>query len=360
MRRMILFFSSYWLLFMFNDAPLRGADEAHSDAAKPSAAAEGSSAGNWSIAVHGGAGGDSESWDEEKRAARLAGLERALTTGKEMLANGASALETVERVIRIFEDDSHFNAGRGAVLTTTGHAELDASIMDGRTGRCGAVGGVTVARNPITLARLVMTETPHVLLVGPGADQFASQQAAADRIELVTPNYFLSRYETRRNTEVAPGSAPLRSTEDDEPHFGTVGCVARDADGNLAAGTSTGGTTDKLPGRIGDSPIVGAGTYAANKWCAVSGTGIGEEYIRNAVAYDIAAQMRYAGRTLDDAVNRVMQETLQPGVGGLIAVDNRGRIVMQHNTPGMSCGAANSEGRFDVQLTLQFGASDSQ
>lgn len=360
MHRIVLFLPSFWFCFMSTELPLRGADEARPSPDKQPAATEQAPTLKWALAVHGGAGGDSETWSQEKRAARLAGLERALRAGKDMLAGGASALETVEQVIRIFEDDSHFNAGRGAVLTTTGHAELDASIMDGRTARCGAVGGVTTARNPITLARLVMSETPHVLLVGPGADQFAAQQAAAGRIELVAPDYFLSRLEKRRNEEVAPGSSPLTSAEVDETHFGTVGCVVRDAHGNLAAGTSTGGTTKKLPGRLGDSPIVGAGTYAANQWCAVSGTGVGEEYIRNAVAYDIAAQMRYAGRTLDDAVTRVMQETLQPGVGGLIAVDRDGRIVMQHNTPGMSCGAADSDGRFDVQLTLKADASDPQ
>lgn len=360
MRRLALFLSSYWLFFMFSEMPLRGADEARTNAQTQKPTTESAQPGTWAIAIHGGAGGDPESWNDEKRAARMAGLERALTAGKELLESGATALDTVEQVIRIFEDDSHFNAGRGAVLTTAGHAELDASIMDGQTAECGAVGGVTNARNPITLARLVMTETPHVLLVGPGADQFANEQAEAGRIELVTPDYFLSRFNMQRNEEVAPGSLPPLTTDDDEPHFGTVGCVIRDAHGNLAAGTSTGGTKKKLPGRIGDSPIIGAGTYAANDWCAVSGTGVGEEYIRNSVAYDIAAQMRYAGRTLDDAVTRVMQERLKPGIGGLIAVDKEGRIVMQHNTPGMSCGAADSEGRFDVQLTLEPIDSDSQ
>jgi beta-aspartyl-peptidase (threonine type) len=313
--------------------------------AKPQA----ETAGSWALAIHGGAGSDPASWPAGKRAARQAGLRQALQRGKTLLQQGASAVETVEAVIRVFEDDAHFNAGRGAVLTTAGEAELDAAIMDGRTAACGAVGGVTTARNPISLARLVMTETPHVLLVGPGADQFAKQQAAAGQLELVTLDYFLSHRQQHHNQEVTPVS-PAPPKQDDEPHFGTVGCVVRDAAGHLAAGTSTGGTRDQLPGRIGDSPIVGAGTYAADDCCAVSGTGVGEEYIRHAVAYDIAAQIRYAARPLAAAVEEIMLRRLQPGVGGVIAIDRDGTIVMQHNTPGMSCGAADSEGRFEIEL----------
>jgi len=309
--------------------------------------------GHWSIALHGGAGRDPATWDEDKRNGRLAGLDAALKAGVEGLEKGASALDTVEHVIQVLENDSRFNAGRGAVLTTAGNAELDASIMDGATARCGAVGGVTNARNPITLARLVMTETPHVLLVGAGANEFAKQQAAQGRVELVSADYFLSRFMRQSNVDVSFESESTPTPiVDDEPHFGTVGCVVRDAQGNLAAGTSTGGTTQKLPGRLGDSPIVGAGTYAANAWCAVSGTGIGEEYIRHAVAYDIAAQMRYAERSLEEAVTRVMQVTLQPNTGGLIAIDREGTIILHHNTPGMSCGAADSRGRFEVHLSL--------
>ncbi len=252
-------------------------------------------------------------------------------------------MDTVEAVIRILEDDASFNAGRGAVLTEEGQVELDASIMDGKTHGCGAVAGVTRVKNPITLARRVMTETKHVLLVGRGADQFAEAQD----VPLVDPDYFLSRRGDSRNLDVAPGSL-----QSDQPHFGTVGCVVLDSHGNLAAGTSTGGTAKKLAGRVGDSPIVGAGTYAANDSCAVSGTGIGEEYIRNSVAYDIAAQMRYAGQPLESAVTEIMQERLKPGVGGLIAVSTSGEIVMQHNTPGMSCGAADSNGRFETHLSV--------
>jgi beta-aspartyl-peptidase (threonine type) len=260
-----------------------------------------------------------------------------------MLADGHSALDTVEAVIQVLEDDAAFNAGRGAVLTEDGRVELDASIMDGKSLACGAVASVTRVKNPIVLARRVMTETKHVLLAGAGADKFAEQQ----QVPLVDSDYFLSRH-------VSPHD-PLFDRSD-QPHFGTVGCVVLDAEGNLAAGTSTGGTSKKLPGRVGDSPIVGAGTYAANDTCAVSGTGIGEEYIRHSVAYDVAAQMRYAGRPMEDAIDEIMTKRLKPGVGGLIAVSRDGEIVMQHNTRGMSCGAADSNGRFETFLKTDIAA----
>jgi beta-aspartyl-peptidase (threonine type) len=297
----------------------------------------------WAIVIHGGAGGDPAKWDDAKIRARKKGLGHALRVGCDSLSAGDSALETVEAVIRILEDDASFNAGRGAVVTEDGRAELDASIMDGKTLGCGAVAGVTKVKNPITLARRVMTETKHVLLVGKGADEFAGEQG----VTLVGPDYFLSHRSSSHPRDFVPDS-----DQTDPPHFGTVGCVVLDSDGNLAAGTSTGGTAKKLPGRVGDSPIVGAGTYAANDTCAVSGTGIGEEYIRNCVAYDIAAQMRYAGRSLKTAATEIMQKRLKAGAGGLIAVSRRGEIVMQHNTPGMSCGAADSGGRFETHLAL--------
>lgn len=285
----------------------------------------------WVVVIHGGAG-DPTNWDDAKRNARLNGLEQALRKGAEMLAEGATAVDTVQAVVQVLEDDPAFNAGRGAVLTKDGHAELDASIMDGKTRSCGAIAGVTNVKNPIRLAKCVMTETKHVLLAGEGAEQFAADQNQ----ELVDPDYFLS--------STHPDANP------DGLYLGTVGCVVLDQHGNLAAGTSTGGTPNKLPGRIGDSPIIGAGTYAANDTCAVSGTGVGEEYIRNSVAYDVAAQMRYAGRSINDAVTQIMDQTLKPGVGGLIAVSRTGEIVMQHNTPGMSCGSADSNGRFETRL----------
>ncbi|QDT07134.1 Isoaspartyl peptidase precursor [Rubripirellula lacrimiformis] len=294
----------------------------------------------WSIAIHGGAGGGPANWDSAKKAARQEGLQRALDTGVALLQHGASAIDVVEAVIIVFENDANFNAGRGAVLTEDGTAELDASIMDGATLGCGAVAGVRTVKNPIGLARLVMTETPHVLLAGPGADEFATDQG----VDAVTPDYFLSY--SSPNDDVAP---------DTPPHFGTVGCVVLDTMGDLAAGTSTGGTSKKLPGRVGDSPIIGAGTFAANDTCAVSGTGLGEEYIRAAVAYDVVAQMRYAGRSLDEAVTEIMTRRLKPGTGGLIAVSRDGQVVMQHNTPGMNCGMADSSGRRQTSFALPDG-----
>jgi beta-aspartyl-peptidase (threonine type) len=295
----------------------------------------------WSIAIHGGAGGNPAKWDDAKRRARTEGLERALTTGRDLLSRGGESLDVVEAVIRVLEDDANFNAGRGAVVTEGGQVELDASIMDGKTAGCGAVAAVTTVKNPIALARLVMTKTKHVLLTGEGANAFA----AAQQVPLATPDYFLSRHRQSINADVTPG-------------IGTVGCVVLDSHGNLAAGTSTGGTSKKMLGRVGDSPIVGAGTFAANDACAVSCTGIGEEYIRHAVAYDIVAQMRYADRSLTTAVTKIMTERLKPGDGGLIAVSHDGQIVMQHNTPGMSCGAADSTGRFETHLELDNGGRD--
>ncbi len=296
----------------------------------------------WAIAVHGGAGGNLLKLDAEARKAKEDGLRAALDAGRTILKEGGTALEAVEAVIRIFEDDSTFNAGRGAVLTTDGHVELDASIMDGKTLACGAVACVTSVKNPITLAKRVMTETKHVLLVGKGAEEFAASQ----KIQLVDPSYFLSSH-----SAVSPVQ-PLLNVDSklQDPHYGTVGCVALDSQGNLAAGTSTGGTSKKLPGRVGDSPIIGAGTYASNDTCAVSGTGVGEEFIRHAVAYDIAAQMRYAGRSIEMAVTEVMQQRLKPDVGGLIALSKDGTIVLQHNTTTMACGGADSSGRFEVFL----------
>lgn len=328
-------------------------------------AAENKAEPKWAIVIHGGAGGDPSHWDEAKTTNRKLGLERALQTGREMLAEGQRALDVVETVIRVLEDDAAFNAGRGAVLTEEGRAELDASIMDGSTLACGAVAGVTRVKNPITLARRVMSETKHVLLAGPGADRFAEQQ----QVTLVDPDYFLSsRLRNSSSPSAIDPAADVAAEETiasetkrgEPPSIGTVGCVVLDVHGNLAAGTSTGGTSKKLPGRVGDSPIVGAGTYAANGVCAVSGTGIGEEYIRNAVAFDVAAQMQYAGRTMADAIHRIMTQTLKPGAGGLIAVSHRGEIVMQHNTPGMSCGAATSEGRFETFLALPDGGAPKQ
>ncbi len=310
----------------------------------PAAADQPKPSPSWAIVIHGGAGGDPAKYDNARIEKKKLGLKRALQAGCDALSAGESSIDTVEKVIRILEDDAAFNAGRGAVLTDEGRAELDASIMNGRTLACGGVAGVTRVKNPISLARRVMTETRHVLLAGEGADEFAEEQG----LPIVDPSYFLSQAARRKKAEENDGNAS---------QIGTVGCVVLDSAGNLAAGTSTGGTSKKLPGRVGDSPIIGAGTYASNDTCAVSGTGTGEEYIRHSVAYDIAAQMRYAGQTLESAVTEIMQDRLEPGVGGVIAVSSSGAIVMQHNTPGMSCGAADSQGRFETHLFLEAGGA---
>ncbi|MFG0266397.1 MAG: isoaspartyl peptidase/L-asparaginase [Rhodopirellula sp. JB055] len=302
----------------------------------------------WAIVIHGGAGSSPAQLGDASSRQRTAVLQRALQTGRDMLAGGGTAMDTVEAVIRTLEDNPIFNAGRGSVLTNDRRVEMDASVMDDKTLGCGAVAGVTKVKNPISLARQVMTNTKHVLLVGPGADEFAETQ----QVPLVDPKYFLSQHDDDEAANIASVNQ-----EEDESHLGTVGCVVLDSHGNLAAGTSTGGTAKKLPGRVGDSPIVGAGTYAANGLCAVSGTGVGEEYIRNSVAYDIAAQMRYASKSLESSVTEIMQNRLQPGIGGLIAVSQTGEIVMQHNTPGMSCAAADSTGRFETHLILDNGGA---
>lgn len=329
----------------------------------------------FAIAIHGGAGSSAKNASDASIQKRKAVLEAALKKGAGILESGGSALDAVENVIMILENDPQFNAGKGAVFNAAGSHELDASIMDGSQKACGAVAGVSHVKNPISLARLVMTKTPHVLLSGSGAEVFAKQQ----NVFWVEPTYFdtprakasFERYKVRIESKKAQDAnggkqkgesatalqALNRLKLDDEVadskferqwNIGTVGCVALDSKGNLAAGTSTGGMTYKRFGRVGDSPIVGAGTYADNETCAVSSTGIGEEYIRNVVAYDVAAQMKYKNATLDEAVRNNLEKRLRKGDGGLIAVDHDGNISMGFNTGGMARAAADSNGRFEI------------
>jgi beta-aspartyl-peptidase (threonine type) len=219
--------------------------------------------------------------------------------------------------------------------------------MDGKTKSCGAVAGVRRVKNPIQLARLVMTDSPHVLFVGDGAERFAESKSVpmVDNSYFDTPETRAKWEERKKQKRDNPQS---RIQVEDVGYFGTVGCVALDQSGNLAAATSTGGMTAKLFGRVGDSPIIGAGTYADNETCAISCTGKGEEFIRNVVAYDIAAQMRYAHRSLQESVAQVLNHTLKPNDGGIIAVDRLGNIAIEFNTPGMARAAADSSGRYDV------------
>ncbi|MEW4486818.1 isoaspartyl peptidase/L-asparaginase [Thalassoglobus sp. JC818] len=297
----------------------------------------------YAIVIHGGAGGipTSPEWIEQ----RTQVLNQALEHGTTMLKEGRSSLETVEAVVRILEDSEHFNAGRGAVCNADGKHELDATIMDGRNRATGAVGGVSIVKNPISLARLVMTETPHVLLVTAGAEDFARKFEEDTSIEIVPNTYFATEHQQQALERTKKA---LEQQEDDS--MGTVGCVAWDQSGNIAAATSTGGLTNKAFGRLGDSPIAGAGTFADNATCGVSCTGVGEDFIRNAIAYDISARMNYKGSSLQDAVREVLNSTEHPIRGGVIAIDHAGHIVIGFNTPGMSRAAADSNGRFEIHV----------
>jgi beta-aspartyl-peptidase (threonine type) len=308
------------------------------------------------IVIHGGAGViESSKMSAERAASYRAGLAAALDTGYDVLARGGTSLDAVMAAVRVMEDDPQFNAGRGAVLNHEGDAELDAAIMDGAGPRAGAVGGVRHVKNPIELARLVMDKSPHVLLVANGAEEFALEQGMA----LVPRGYFRTEareqeLENARRAEAAPTGKPttLIAVPGDEHSMGTVGAVALDGAGNLAAATSTGGLTNKHRGRIGDTPLIGAGTYASNESCAVSGTGQGEYYIRQMVAYDVCALVQYRHMTLAQAVHEVVQVKLRRtgGEGGVIALDRGGNIAMDFNSAGMFRGARDSRGRRDIAM----------
>lgn len=302
----------------------------------------------WALVVHGGAMGQLTAEGQELRAQMARSLEAAVKAGAEDLAAGASSLDVVEKVVRLLEDDPLFNAGRGAVLNANGEHELDASIMDGRTLRCGAVAGVRTVQNPIMLARLVMEKTPHVLLIGAGAETFADEV----NVPRKDADYFRTPERIREweRRQMQPSRKGALLTPSLDSHWGTVGCVALDRQGHLAAATSTGGIVGKKFGRVGDSPIIGAGTYADDTTCAVSCTGRGEEFIRRAVAHEVAAQMRWANRSLDEAARDVIENQLPKASGGLIAVDRSGRVVVRFNTPGMARAWSTSSG--DIQVIV--------
>ncbi|WP_454724108.1 MULTISPECIES: isoaspartyl peptidase/L-asparaginase family protein [Cupriavidus] len=299
------------------------------------------------IAIHGGAGTITRAAMSPAREAEYtAALAAVLQAGQRVLAGGGSALDAVTEAVRLLEDCPLFNAGRGAVLTHAGTYELDAAIMDGSTRAAGAVACVKHLRNPVLAARAVMEKSEHVLFAGDGAEAFARAQG----LEMVEPGYYFTearheQWERARGTvgTVLDHDAASRAAEpiDPDDKFGTVGAVACDAQGRLAAATSTGGVTNKQVGRVGDTPIVGAGCYADDV-AAVSATGTGEMFIRAVAAYDVAAQMRYAGLPLDEAARRVVMETLPAigGRGGLIAVDRAGNVTLPFNTEGMYRGFA--------------------
>lgn len=304
------------------------------------------------IAIHGGAGGNPTQWSEEYRQTRIKGLTAALELGNDLLEKKTPAIQVVEQVIRMLEDNEVFNAGRGCVLNAEGEHELDASIMDGKTLACGAVAGVKATRHPISLALRVMNETEHVLLSGQGADEFSLAQG----LEQATPEHFrtearIEAWKKWKQRSTATDKQAKNSAVSDS-YFGTVGCVVLDHEGNLAAGTSTGGMTGKKWGRVGDSPIIGAGNYADNATCAVSGTGVGEEFIRHTVASDIAARMRYGNQPLENAAGGTIK-LLPPNCGGVICVDKEGNVAMEFNTVGMSRAFRDAAGKTAVKLALE-------
>jgi beta-aspartyl-peptidase (threonine type) len=298
------------------------------------------------IAVHGGAGDIPPAELTPAREAEYRhGLEQALRAGQRILAAGGPAIDAVVAAVQVLEDDPLFNAGRGAVIAANGICELDASLMEGRELRAGAVTGLRHVRSPIGLARLVMEKSPHVMLAGQGAEEFALEQG----LEPVANRYFVTE---RRQRELAAAmlaepAAPFR-----ESLMGTVGAVALDAAGDLAAATSTGGMTAKRWGRVGDSPVIGAGTYAANDCCAVSATGHGEYFIRATVAHEIASLVRYAGKSVREAADIVVQQQLRRmgGEGGVIVVGRDGSIAMPFNSRGMLRGSIDLQGQLTTGI----------
>jgi len=309
------------------------------------------------LVIHGGAGTISRGqMTPELEKEYTDKLREALNTGYAILQKNGTSLDVVETVIKILEDSPLFNAGKGAVFTHEGSNELDASIMDGRTLKAGAVAAVRHVKNPISLARLVMEQSPHVMLVGEGAEAFAKGHG----VQLVPQEYFYTekrwnQYLKAKEDEKKDSAAPRRQglpMDSSHHEHGTVGCVALDKMGNLAAGTSTGGTTNKRFGRVGDSPIIGAGTYANNRTCAVSATGTGEYFIRSVVAHDISAMMEYAGMPLEKAAQTVVMEKLPKigGDGGVIAIDSRGNIAMPFNTTGMYRAYIDDVGKLVVKI----------
>lgn len=285
------------------------------------------------LALHGGAGTILRSaMTAGKEVAYRAGLHNALSAGWTLLQEGTAAVDAVTDVVRVLEDDPIFNAGKGSVFTSDGRHEMDAAIMNGRTLEAGSVASVQNIRNPVLLARLVMERSEHVLLAGTGAEEFARKEG----IRFEGDDYFFDEYR-HEQWLAARRDHQTRLDHADDRKFGTVGAVALDSAGNLAAATSTGGMTNKRYGRVGDSPLIGAGTYANNRTCAVSCTGHGEYFIRNVVAYDVSCMIEYKGMSLRDACDIAVNRKLKGigGEGGLIAVDARGNIAMPFNCDGM-------------------------
>ncbi len=316
-------------------------------------------ANEFAIIIHGGAGTIlKKNMTPEKEAAYNAKLEEAIRVGYEILKNGGTSGDAVIKTIQVMEESPLFNAGKGAVFTNAGTNELDASFMDGKTLNAGAIAGVKDIKSPIEAARKVMTDSEHVMLSGEGASTFAKEKG----LEIVDPSYFyterrfksLERIRDREKTELDHDEKTSYFYDSDikNAKFGTVGCVALDKDGNISAGTSTGGMTNKRWGRIGDAPIIGSGTYANNKTCGVSSTGWGEYFIRSQVAYDISAQMEYSGKGLKEATTDVIQNKLTKlgGTGGVVALDKDGNMSFEFNTAGMYRASMDDKGNLVVKI----------
>ncbi len=303
------------------------------------------------LGIHGGLGYDKKDVTEDFLKEVRAGLKAALEAGAKKLKDGGDSLDAVEAAIRVMEDDPTFNAGKGSVFTHEGRNELDASIMEGKTKKAGAVAGVTIIKNPITAARTVMEKSKHVLFTGRGAEVFATKQG----LEIVDPAYFwtdrrwkqIQEVWAREKDEKRSQAGPKKSE-----YYGTVGAVALDAHGNLAAGTSTGGMTNKMFGRVGDSPIIGAGTYADNEAAAISCTGHGEYFIRYAVAHEIIAQIKYKNVSLKDAAEDVINRQLKDagGEGGCVGLDRQGRFGTAFNSEGLYRACITKDGKITIRL----------
>ncbi len=312
------------------------------------------------MVIHGGAGTIlKKNMSAEKEAAYIAVLTQALQAGYAQIKSGKSSLDAVEATIHVLENDPHFNAGKGAVFTHDGRNELDAAIMDGKTLMAGAVAGVTTIKNPISAARAVMEKSEHVMLVGAGADLFAKEVG----LEIVDPKYFWTkeRWEglqkaikedsTKAVLDHGSKKSELFGVKNLDYKFGTVGCVALDKAGNLAAGTSTGGMTNKKYGRVGDAPLIGAGTYCNNETAGISCTGWGEFYIRNVVAKTISDLMEYKGLSVAEASKIAIDKVdKMGGNGGLIALDKQGNMTMPFNTEGMYRGTITADGKIEVSI----------
>lgn len=317
---------------------------------------------DFAIAIHGGAGTIlKKNMSAELEKQYIDKLSEALKAGYDTLSKGGTSIDAVVVSIKILEDSPLFNAGKGSVFTADGKNEMDAAIMDGKTLMAGSVAGVRTIKNPITAARCVMEKSPHVMMVGTGAEQFAK----TCNCEFADESYFFDQKrwdqlqkmkgtekQAMDHSDTTSSIEPEEDMLNKDKKFGTVGLVALDKYGNLAAGTSTGGMTNKKYGRVGDAPIIGAGTYANNKTCAVSCTGHGEFFIRSVVAYDVSALMEYKGLSLENAAHEVVMKKLVTlgGEGGLIAIDAKGNIAMPFNSAGMYRGYMKSNGKTEVLI----------